>query len=111
MSGGDVVVVRRYTSAVEAQVAQLVLQAHGIPVVLLRDDAGGMLPSMHVLFPARLAVRAEDADLARRILDAEDAVDGEDGHEQEVSAGHEPPEDDELEAWRDDEEDGDTRGA
>ena len=107
----DVVVVRRYASAVEAQVAQLVLQAHGIPVVLQRDDAGGMLPAMHVLFPARLAVRAEDADLARRILDAEDAPEGEDGHEQEFAAGHDLPEDDELEPWRDDDEDGDTPDA
>ena len=65
---------------------------------------------MHVLFPARLAVRAEDADLARRILDTDASVEGEPGGEEEFTAGHEPLDDESPESWRDD-EDGEERDA
>ena len=54
----------------EALVARSVLEAHGIPAVVLRDDAGGMLPVMHFIYPVRLAVRSADADTALRMLDA-----------------------------------------
>ena len=37
---------------------------------MLRDDAGGMLPAMHLLYPVRLAVRTADSVQALRILDA-----------------------------------------
>lgn len=75
------VVIREYVSEMEALVARSVLEAHQIPAVVLRDDAGGMLPAMHMLFPARLAVRTTDATQALRILDApvepDDAIGGE----------------------------------
>ena len=75
------VIIREYVSEMEALVARSVLEAHQIPAVVLRDDAGGMLPAMHMLFPARLAVRAYDATQALYILDAplepDDAIGGE----------------------------------
>lgn len=40
-------VIREYVNEMEALVARSVLEAHHIPAVVLRDDAGGMLPSMH----------------------------------------------------------------
>ena len=64
------VIVREYINEMEALVARSVLEAHGIPAVVLRDDAGGMLPSMHLIYPARLAVRRADSAEALRILDA-----------------------------------------
>lgn len=70
------VVIREYVNEMEALVARSVLEAHQIPAVVLRDDAGGMLPAMHVLFPARLAVRAAEATQALRILDAPFEPDG-----------------------------------
>jgi hypothetical protein len=68
--GEAMVVIREYVNEMEALVARSVLEAHDIPAVVLRDDAGGMLPAMHMLFPARLAVRAAEAVQALRILDA-----------------------------------------
>ena len=64
------VIVRQYINEMEALIARSVLEAHGIPAVVLRDDAGGMLPAMHLVWPVRLAVRAADAAGALRLLDA-----------------------------------------
>jgi len=64
------VVIREYVNEMEALVSRSVLEAHDIPAVVLRDDAGGMLPAMRMLFPVRLAVRATDAVQSLRILDA-----------------------------------------
>jgi hypothetical protein len=68
--GEAMVVIREYVNEMEALVARSVLEAHQIPAVVLRDDAGGMLPAMRLLFPVRLAVRAAEATQALRILDA-----------------------------------------
>jgi len=68
--GAAMMVIREYVNEMEAVVARSVLEAHHIPAVVLRDDAGGMLRSMHLLYPVRLAVRVGDATHALRILDA-----------------------------------------
>jgi hypothetical protein len=68
--GEAMVIIREYASEAEAHVARSVLEANEIPAVVLRDNAGGMLPSMHLVFPVRLAVRAADATRAITILDA-----------------------------------------
>ena len=62
MSDDEVIVLRKYVSEVEATMAHLVLEAHNIPSAIMRDTAGGMIPSMAILYPVRLAVRREDAD-------------------------------------------------
>ncbi len=74
--GESMVVIRDYVNEMEALVARTVLEAHEIPAVVLRDDAGGMLPPMRMVFPVRLAVRAVDAQQALRILDAPFEDDG-----------------------------------
>ena len=66
----DITVIRTFPTEVEAQVAQAALAADGIPSIVLSDNAGGMLPMLQVLFPVRLAVRSEDAELALQLLDA-----------------------------------------
>ncbi|WP_461414338.1 hypothetical protein [Gemmatimonas sp.] len=68
--GEAMVVIREYVNEMEALVARSVLEAHQLPAVVLRDDAGGMLPAMRLLYPVRLAVRAVDAAQALHILDA-----------------------------------------
>ena len=71
MSASSPVVIRSYPSEVDAQLAQAVLEAHGIPSMLLRDDMGGMQPTLTLLSGVRLLVRHEDAVESLRILDAE----------------------------------------
>jgi len=63
-------VIREFANETEAHVARSVLEAHDIPAAVLRDSAGGMLPSMQLVFPVRLAVREDDVDRALEILDA-----------------------------------------
>lgn len=68
--GEAMAVIREYASETEAHVARSVLEAYDIPAAVLRDNAGGMLPSMHIMFPVRLAVRESDVARAIDILDA-----------------------------------------
>ena len=63
-----IVTVGSYSTEVEAQVAQAALDSNGVSSIILRDDAGGMLPSLHILANVKLAVQEEDAQLAREIL-------------------------------------------
>ena len=63
-------VIREYLNEYEAQIARSVLEANDIPAVVLRDNAGGMLPVMQFLYPVRLAVRIADATRALGILDS-----------------------------------------
>lgn len=66
----DIVVLRRYTSEFQARLDATILEAHGVPAQVSADTAGGAVPSMALLVPVRLLVRAEDAELAAEILDA-----------------------------------------
>lgn len=66
------VVVRRFMSEAEADLARAILAANGIDAALLRDDAGGMLPAMSLLSEIRLVVAPDDAEAAREVLDAGD---------------------------------------
>lgn len=68
-------VVRSYQNSIEAEFAQSVLDANGIASMLLKDNAGGMLPFLNVMNPVRLVVRQGDVDTAVRILDATAATD------------------------------------
>lgn len=68
-------VVRTFQNSVEAEFAQSVLEVNGIVSMLLKDNAGGMLPFLDVLHPVRLVVRQMDVDTAIRLLDATAATD------------------------------------
>lgn len=69
--GESMIIIREYASEMEAIVAQSVLHANNIPSSLIRDNAGGMLPVLQIIYPVRLAVRPSDADLAIEILDSD----------------------------------------
>ncbi len=65
----SIVVLRTYANEFEARLDATILEANAIPAQVLADTAGGAYPSMALLFPVRLLVRAEDAETAREILD------------------------------------------
>lgn len=69
MSDG-IVVLRTYGNELSARLDAEVLEANGVPAQVSADTAGGAYPSMALLMPVRLLVRAEDAALAAEILDA-----------------------------------------
>ena len=69
MSGEDVVVLKKYSNEAEARLDASVLEANGIPAEVSADTAGGALPSIALVFPVRLLVRADDAEIARELLD------------------------------------------
>jgi hypothetical protein len=69
MAADGVVVLRKYSTEVEARLAASVLEANGIRAEVSADTAGGALPSIALVFPVRLLVRADDAALARELLD------------------------------------------
>ena len=66
------VVIASFANEYEALVAQAVLDAHDIPSMLLRDDAGGMQAALTWLRGVRLAVRHEDAVRALHLLEREE---------------------------------------
>lgn len=68
MTDPELVVIRTYPDQISALLARATLMAHDIGVLLLRDDAGGMLPSLAILSEFRLAVPRDDAVVARSIL-------------------------------------------
>lgn len=68
-------VVRTFQNSVEAEFAQSVLEVNGIVSMLLKDNAGGMLPFLDMMHPVRLVVRQMDVDTAIRLLDATAATD------------------------------------
>lgn len=70
----EIVVLRTFANELEAGLAATILEANGIPSQVLADTAGGAYPSMALVFPVRLLVRAADATLAAEILDT--PVDG-----------------------------------
>ncbi|HKR08959.1 MAG TPA: DUF2007 domain-containing protein [Gemmatimonadaceae bacterium] len=63
-------VIRTFTSEIQAQIAQAVLDANGIDSGLIRDDAGGMMPWLQQLHPIRLVVREDDSADAVNLLDS-----------------------------------------
>jgi len=62
-------VIRTFTGEIEAAIAQAALDANGIESMLLRDDAGGMMPWLQWLRPIRLVVREADSVEAVELLD------------------------------------------
>ena len=77
----ELIVLRRYTDEMSAQLDAMTLEANGVPARVVADTAGGALPSLAFHSPVRLVVRAADAELARELLDtpADPAEGGEPG--------------------------------
>lgn len=69
---GEPVEVARFGQLWEADMARAHLEGSGIDAWIMKDDAGGMYPSMQMFTGVRLFVAAEDADAARELLTAAD---------------------------------------
>ncbi len=69
MKSDDLVVVRTFSSVIEADVAKSALDAAEVESFVQADDAGGMRPHMAFAQGARLIVRYEDAGRAAKILE------------------------------------------
>jgi hypothetical protein len=65
----DLVVLRTYANEIDARLQAAILEASGIPAEVMADTAGGLLPSMALVFPVRLLVRAVDEAAAQEVLD------------------------------------------
>lgn len=63
------VIVAEFGSRHEAELAESYLDAEGIPSIVSVDDSGGAFAGMSFSAPARISVRAEDADRARAVLE------------------------------------------
>jgi hypothetical protein len=66
----ELVFIRAYTNRFEAELAEQYLADQGIEAMVQADDAGGMYAGLSLgRKGVRLLVRAEDAELARELLE------------------------------------------
>ncbi|OLD19529.1 MAG: hypothetical protein AUJ01_05855 [Acidobacteria bacterium 13_1_40CM_3_65_5] len=68
MSDADLVVVGRFNSRFEADVAKSALDAAGLDSMIPSDDVAGMRPPLSLTNGVEFIVRAEDAMAARENL-------------------------------------------
>ena len=67
----DLIVIFRTQSDVEASIVRGLLEAHGLPAVVLSDVPHAIFPlAINGLGEVRISVRADDADEARRIIES-----------------------------------------
>ena len=66
----DVVVLKVFSSEIEAGMARQVLQDAGVNSFIFKDDAGGMEPHLQRTSGVRLLVNRVDAESAHQILEA-----------------------------------------
>ena len=66
----DVVVLKVFSSEIEAGMARQVLQDGGVNAFIFKDDAGGMEPHLQRTAGVRLLVNRVDAESADQILEA-----------------------------------------
>ena len=66
----DVVVLKTFSSEIEAGMAQQVLQDGGVNAFIFKDDAGGMEPHLQRTSGVRLLVNRVDGERAHQLLEA-----------------------------------------
>jgi hypothetical protein len=64
------VVVGEYENELDAEIARGHLEASGIPASIIKDDGGGMLPSLQNTKGVQLLVAETQSENARKILQA-----------------------------------------
>jgi hypothetical protein len=70
MNFDDAVVLETFSSRIEAEMAQGILEGEGIEAVVMADDAGGAYPMLQFVRGVKLFVAAEDEARAQEILAA-----------------------------------------
>jgi len=68
MDDAKLVVAAEYSNKIEAELAQGALEAADIESIVSADDAGGVQPGLWVGEGVKVLVRAEDLDLAKKVL-------------------------------------------
>jgi len=68
MSSGDRVVLEKFPTRLEAELAAGLLESEGIMTFVMADDAGGTYPPLQFVRGVRLLVFTEDQTRAREIL-------------------------------------------
>jgi hypothetical protein len=70
----ELIIVRRFTSAMFAEEARVFLENNDIKAMVVTDEAGGAIPSLGMASGgARLLVRADDLEAAQELLAPEEA--------------------------------------
>ena len=64
------VVVGEYENELDAEIAKGHLESSGISASILKDDGGGMLPSLQISEGVQVVVSASQSEKARKILEA-----------------------------------------
>jgi hypothetical protein len=62
------VVVGKYENEIDAEIAKGHLAASGIPASIIKDDGGGMLPSLQSTEGVQLVVAETQSEKARKII-------------------------------------------
>jgi hypothetical protein len=65
----DWVIIKKFTTRMEAELARGMLQENGIKAVVTADDAGGMYPQLASSLGAQLRVEESDASTALQLLE------------------------------------------
>ena len=68
MDFDDAVVLETFSSRIEAEMAQGILESEGIEAIVMADDAGGAYPMLQFVRGVKLLVAAEDEARAQEIL-------------------------------------------
>jgi len=68
MSSGDTVVLEKFSTRLEAELAAGLLESEGIMAFVSADDAGGTYPPLQFVRGVRLIVSPDDEARARGIL-------------------------------------------
>jgi hypothetical protein len=70
MMSQEMVVAKIFTSELDAEIAREQLETAGIPARIVKDDAGGMLPSLQAPEGVKLFVAPSDLEEAQKILES-----------------------------------------
>ncbi len=70
MNFDDAVVLETFSSRIEAEMAQGILEGEGIEAAIMADDAGGAYPMFQFIRGVKLLVAAEDEARAKEIMAA-----------------------------------------
>jgi Putative prokaryotic signal transducing protein len=62
------VVVGEYENEIDAEIAKGHLEASGIPATIIKDDGGGMFPSLQMVDGVQLVVAESQSETAKKIL-------------------------------------------
>ena len=66
----DIIVLKVFTSEIDAKMAQEALQNSGVKSFVFKDDVGGMEPQLQLTAGVRLLVSDADAERAHQLLES-----------------------------------------